>query len=271
MADDFDLGAYLARIRYGGPVRADLATLTALHAAHVAAIPFESLDPLTGRPVKLDLDALQAKLVRGRRGGYCFEQNHLFRGALEAIGFEVAGLAARVVWMSPPGAPLGPRLHMLLKVDIAGTAYLADVGFGAHLQDAPLRLEVGPEQSTGVARYRLEQEGELLALEVRQNDDWRRAYVFDLTPQLPSDYVAPNWYASTSPEFLFTSLLVAERLTPQARYNLVNTRLTERRTDGTISERTLASADELAAALDEVFDIEPPVPAAEMFAKIAAG
>ena len=66
-------------------------------------------------------------------------------------------------------------------------------------------------------------------------------------------------------------MLVVERLTPAARYNLVDTRLTERRTDGSVTERTLASADELATALDEVFDIEPPVPAAEVFAKIAGG
>ena len=269
MPDAFDLDAYFARIGYGGPANADLATLSALHAAHVAAIPFESLDPLVGRPVKLDLASLQAKMVRSRRGGYCFEQNHLFRGALETIGFAVDGLAARVAWMSPPGAPLGPRLHMLLKVEVGGAPWLADVGFGAHLQDGPLRLEVGPEQATGAARYRLQRDGELLALEVHQAGDWRRPYVFDLTPQLPSDYVAPNWYASTSPEFLFTSLLVVERLTPEARYNLVDTRLTERRMDGTTRERLLESADAFGAALDEVFGIEPPVPAAEVFAKIA--
>ena len=271
MAGDFDLDAYFARLGYGGPARPDLATLSALHAAQVAAIPFESLDPLTGRPVRLDLESLQAKLVRSRRGGYCFELNHLFRGALEAIGFQVTGLAGRVVWMSPPGAPLGARLHMLLKVDVGGAPYLADVGFGAHLQDAPLRLEVGPEQETPVARYRLQREGELTALAVLQAGEWRRAYVFDLTPQLPPDYAIANWFASTSPEFLFTSMLVAERVTGAARYNLVNTRLTERRTDGSFSERTLASADDLAATLDEVFGIEPPVPPAELFARIAAG
>jgi len=114
MAGDFDLDAYFARIGFGGSAGPNLATLTALHAAHVAAIPFESLDPLFGRPVKLDLDSLQAKMVGRRRGGYCFEQNHLFRGALEAIGFTVTGLGGRVVWMSAPDAPLGPRLHMLL-------------------------------------------------------------------------------------------------------------------------------------------------------------
>ena len=192
MPDDFDLDAYLARIGYGGPVRPDLATLTALHVAHVAAIPFESLDPLTGRPVKLDLASLQAKMVQGRRGGYCFEQNHLFRAALEEIGFSVTGLGGRVVWMSPPGAPLGARGHMLLKVDIAGRPYLADVGFGAHLLDAPLRLEEGPEQATPAATYRLQREGDLIALAVRQGEAWRRAYVFDLIPQLPSDYAVAN-------------------------------------------------------------------------------
>jgi N-hydroxyarylamine O-acetyltransferase len=271
MADDFDLDAYFARIGYGGPAKPDLATLSALHAAQVNAIPFEGLDPLTARPVKLDLASLQAKLVRSRRGGYCYELNHLFRAALQAIGFQVTGLGGRVTWMSPPGAPLGARLHMLLKVDVAGAPYLADVGFGAHLQDAPLRLEIGPEQETPASRFRLQREGDNIVLCAWQTGEWRRAYAFDETPQLPSDYMIGNWYASTSPDFPFTSTLVVERLTPEARYNLVNTRLTERRTDGTASERMLASANELATTLDQVFGIEPPVPAAEVFAKIAGG
>jgi N-hydroxyarylamine O-acetyltransferase len=171
--------------------------------------------------------------------------------------------------MSPPDAPLGPRGHMLLKVDIAGAPDLADVGFGAHLLDQPLRLEEGLEQTTPFATYRLQREGDLLALTVRQGDGWRRAYVFDLTPQLPADYAVANWFTSTHPEILFTNTLLAERLTGEARYNLINTRFTERRRDGIASERTLASAGELAQVLDEVFDIEPPVPAAEVFARIA--
>src|SRR6185312_3980843 len=251
MSDAFDLDAYFARIGYGGPARADPQTLGALHARHVAAIPFESLNPLVGLPVRLELAALQAKMVGSRRGGYCFEQNHLFRGALEAIGFGVTGLGARVVWNALPGAPLGPRTHMLLQVEAAGQSYLADVGFGAHLLDAPLRFEPGAEQRTPAARYRLERDGELLALAVWLNDAWRRAYVFDLTPQLPADYMISNWYCATSPDFLFTSMLVAERLTADARYNLINTRLTERRRDGAVSERTIETADELGRVLEE--------------------
>jgi N-hydroxyarylamine O-acetyltransferase len=266
---DFDLDAYFARIGYGGAARPDLETLSALHAAQVAAIPFENLDPLTGRSVRLDLASLQAKLVQGRRGGYCFEQNHLLLGALAALGFQATGLGARVVWMSPPDAPLGARLHMLLKVDLPEGPYLADVGFGAHLLDAPLRLETGAEQTTPTATYRLQQEGDLLSLAARLGDEWRRAYVFDLTPQLPSDYAVANWYTATNPDFLFTEMLIAERLTASARFNLVNTRLTERREGGAAGERTIDSAAELGRVLDEVFDIEPPVPVAEIFAKIA--
>jgi N-hydroxyarylamine O-acetyltransferase len=105
MTQDFDIETYLARIGYDGPRAADLATLRAIHRRHPAAIPFENLDPLLGRPVALDIEALQEKLVRGRRGGYCFEENALFAAALEALGFAVTRLAARVRWGRPPESP----------------------------------------------------------------------------------------------------------------------------------------------------------------------
>ena len=130
MNEGIELDAYLARIGHDGPLAPDIATLAALHDAHVRAIPFEAIDPLLGRPVSLDLSAVQDKLVARRRGGYCFEQNLLFKAVLECVGFPVIGLAGRVRWMSPPGAPLGPRTHMFLRVDTPEGAYLADVGFG---------------------------------------------------------------------------------------------------------------------------------------------
>jgi arylamine N-acetyltransferase len=91
--------------------------LEAVHRAHAVAIPFENLDVRLGRPIRLDLASLQAKLVAGRRGGYCFEQNTLFAAALEALGFRVTRLAARV---RLGAARLLPRTHMLLGVDVGG-------------------------------------------------------------------------------------------------------------------------------------------------------
>src|SRR5262245_49690105 len=94
--DTIDLAAYFERISYAGDTSPSRATLEALHLAHATHIPFENLDVLLGRPIRLDLASLQAKLVRDRRGGYCFEQNRLFASVLESLGFAVTTLAARV-------------------------------------------------------------------------------------------------------------------------------------------------------------------------------
>src|ERR1700744_2551539 len=168
MDSEFRLQKYLARIGYSGPVAADLATLKALQTSHLDAIPFEAIDPLLRRPVKLDLASIQAKVVDGSRGGYCYEHNLLLRAALQTIGFEVTGLAGRVRWMSPPGSPLGPKTHMLLKVDLADGPYLADAGFGACLLDAPLQLKTDAEQTPALGTYRLAPSDGLLALEAKR-------------------------------------------------------------------------------------------------------
>ena len=268
LTEPFDLDGYLRRIGFEGPARPDLKTLSAIHALHVAAIPFEAIDPLIGRPAKLDIASLQAKMVRSRRGGYCFEQNTLFKAALEAMGFAVTGLAGRVAW-SGDGVPLGPRSHMFLTVDLPEGPYLADVGFGAHLLDAPLRLTPDLEQRTAWALYRIEREGPDFALAARYGEGWRRAYVFDLSTQTPADYDMANWYTSTHPDCLFTKVLIAERLGHDVRRNLVNTWLTERWRDGRVEERTLASAAELGEVLDELFGIETPEPISRLYARIA--
>src|SRR5258707_12618198 len=130
MSNGFRLDNYLARIGFRGTVEPNFATLAAFHAAHVNAIPFEDFDPLLRRPVRLDLTSVQDKLVDGRRGGYCFEQNALFRAALEAIGVKVTGLGGSVRWMSPADGPPGPKVDMILKDEPPGGPYLPDVRFG---------------------------------------------------------------------------------------------------------------------------------------------
>ncbi len=90
-----DLDAYLARLDYRGERAPTAAVLAAIVDHHMLAIPFENLDVLLGRGVRLDLPSLQAKLVDARRGGYCFEHATLVAAALEAIDFTVARHAAR--------------------------------------------------------------------------------------------------------------------------------------------------------------------------------
>lgn len=269
MASEFRLDRYLARIGYAGELAPDLATLAALQAAHVDAIPFESFDPLLRRPVPLDLASLQAKLVDGRRGGYCFEQNLLFKAVLEAIGFAVTGLTARVRWMSPADSPLGPREHMLLKVDLPEGPYLADAGFGACLLDAPLQLRTDIDQPTAMGTYRLSEADGHYWLSARQPDGWRVKYVFDLQPQIQADYELGNWYTSTSPLAPFISVLIMERLARDKRYKLIDRRFVVEHRDGDVaSERVLGSPEEMRQLLEETFNVVPPAPVEEIFARL---
>src|SRR5262249_29474547 len=115
----FDLPAYLSRIGEPQPAGADMAALNALHRAHLAAIPFENLDIQMGLPIDLDPASLQNALVRRRRGGYCFQQNALFRLALDSLGFATRPLEARVRWNA--GGATRPRTHMVLSVVVDGT------------------------------------------------------------------------------------------------------------------------------------------------------
>ena len=270
MSSEFRLSNYLARIGFSGTLRPDLATLAALHAAHVNAIPFEGVDPLLGRPVKLDPGSVQEKLVDSRRGGYCFEQNLLFKAALEAIGFKVTGLGGRVRWMSPPDSPLGPREHMLLTVDLPEGPYLADVGFGACLLDSPLQLKPDLEQRTAMGTFRLSKADGLFSLSAKQPAGWRVKYAFNLEPQIQSDYELGNWFTSTSPLAPFISTLIMERLSRDKRYKLVNRSFSIEARDGEVAaERSIGSAEELRQILDEVFNVAPPAPVEEIFTRIS--
>ena len=271
MSSEFRLDRYLERIRVGRTVAPDLPTLKCLHAAHVAAIPFEALDPLLGRPVTLDIASLQGKLVDSRRGGYCHEQNSLFKAALEAIGFKATALGARVRWVYPPESPLGPRTHMLLLVDLPEGRFIADVGFGVCVMDAPLEFKIGVEQRTAMGTYRLAEAEGLLWLSAKQPNGWRTMYAFNLEPQIPADFELANYYTSTSPNVVFTSTLIVERVGRDNRQKIVNRRFMIEARDGQLlSEQILESAEELATVLDKTFGVTTPAPADELLSRIRA-
>ncbi|MDI4666772.1 arylamine N-acetyltransferase [Xanthobacter autotrophicus] len=267
---DLSLSAYFSRIGYTGSPRPDLSTLAELQALHVRAIPFEGLDPLVGCPVKLDLPAIEAKLVASRRGGYCFEHSVLFKSVLEQIGFAVTGLTGRVRWMSPPDSPLSPREHMLLSVEVEGEKRLVDVGFGACLIDEPLRFVTDVEQPTALGTFRLSAADGLFYLAARQPAGWRTMYVFDLVPQIHADYELGNWYTSTSPNVPFLHILILERLSGDRRHKIIADRyIIEGRDGERLEEHPIESADQLERLLDDVFGISPPVPAADLLARVA--
>jgi arylamine N-acetyltransferase len=250
---DRDLAAYLTRIGVTASGAPDLATLRAIVTGHVTTIAFENLDPFTGRDVHLDAAALMAKLVRGGRGGYCFEQNLLLRGALDALGYRTTGLSGRVVWGRPPGAPVPSRTHMLVRVDLPEGPHLVDVGFGGLTLTGVLALEPDVEQATPHEPFRLQPDGDSFLMQARLGETWHSLYRFDLTPQHPIDYELANWYVSRHPSSPFVNGILAARPAPDRRYALGGQALSVYHLDGRAERRELATPTELITALEEQF------------------
>ena len=213
----FDLDAYLARVNYSGDRNATTQTLCAVHRAHATHIAFENLDIHLGKPIRLDLASLQAKIVRDRRGGYCFEQNTLLATALESLGFNVTRLAARVRFGS---GEVRPRTHMVLKVEAEGKSWLCDVGFGGWGLLEPILLADGVESKQGAWTFQLRREGDEWILACPQCPVGADQYAFTLEPQLPVDYEPPNHFCSTHPQSHFVQTLTAQLPTENVRYIL---------------------------------------------------
>ena len=203
-------------------MRPTVETLRALVAAHNASIPFENLDPLLGTPVAdLSANALTDKLLRRRRGGYCYEHNGLMRYVLSELGFEVDPLAGRVVWMNPSSA-LPAQTHQVLSVTVPGLdgPLLVDVGFGGQSLTSPIRLEQGPVQTTRHEPYRLRDHDGDYVLEAEIRDEWQPLYTFNTRPQPRIDLEVGSWYVSTHPASPFVTGLTAALVTDDARWNL---------------------------------------------------
>jgi N-hydroxyarylamine O-acetyltransferase len=251
----FDLDAWCRRIGYDGPRTPNLATLRAVIAAHADAIAYESIDVLLDRPPKLDLASLQRKMIGGKRGGYCFEQNMLFRGALRALGFTITSLQARVVRGLAVDAPR-PALHMVLKVDLPEGAHLADVGFGNLAPTAPLALTPDLEQETPHEPMRLTAMGDELLLQSKLGDRWEHIYRVVALPRVDAEYEICNWFTASHPDSPYRSNLIAARPGPnRTRITLFNARLTVRHSDGTVERTVLDGAAAYRDALGDLFHV----------------
>jgi N-hydroxyarylamine O-acetyltransferase len=249
-----DLDAYFRRVGYDGPRMATLDTLRQLHNLHPQAIAFENLDPLLGRPVRLDPASLQAKLVEGGRGGYCFEHNTLFANVLRQLGFKVQEATARVRWSVPPGVKT-PRTHCLLFVEAEGEDYLIDVGFGGNVLTAPLKLASREEQKTPHEDFRLVDEDDRVVQEAKINGNWTPLYAFDFADTHPVDYEMGNWLTSTHPNSIFVNGLLGARSEPGKRYALRDNKLAVHTINGGTQKQSLGSASELRDALTDLFNL----------------
>ncbi|WNV85435.1 arylamine N-acetyltransferase [Umezawaea sp. Da 62-37] len=264
-----DLDAYLTRVGHHGDVAPDLATLRALHVAHVDAIPFDNLDPLLGRTeVPLDLDSVQEKILRQGRGGWCLEQVVLTAAVLDRIGFTFTAFAGRT--RSRTGKKFGPALHVALCVELDGERWIHDVSFGAYGLHEPMRLEDG-SRLDGDWSFDLVREptGEQVMRFLRPEGPME-VYGFTTDVRYPSDFELLNHFCLTHPRSPFNRRMVLQRTRPEVRHLLVGNVLTEIRPGEPETSRELDEAEALSAP-EEVFGITLEPGDVRALAKTLAG
>lgn len=251
----FDQQAWLDRIGYSGTREPTLATLHHLIFAHSHAIAYESLDIMLGRTPRLDIPSLQRKMIAGGRGGYCLEQNMLFREGLRSLGYTITSLQGRVVRGMAIDAPR-PAIHMLLQVEMPEGPYLADVGFGNLAPTCALMLRSGMEQETPHEPMRfIDVRGEL-TLQAKLGDTWEHIYRVIPYPRYDGEYEITNWYTGTHPDAPYQSNIIAARPGPdRTRITMFNARVTLRHVTGEAERRLLKSEAEFKSVLREEFGL----------------
>jgi N-hydroxyarylamine O-acetyltransferase len=247
-----DLSAYLDRIGHSGPVAPTGAALAAIMRAHVASIPFENLDVQLGRPITGELEAIFAKLVERRRGGWCYEQNGLLGWALETIGFKVVRVAGGVMRASAGDSALGNHLALVVLLD---RPWLVDAGFGGSLAE-PIALAPAAHRHApydlGLARI--------------EDDYWRyeewirgRPFSFDFrfAPADPALLARQQASLQSDPESPFVLNLVAQRRTGDSHASLRGRVLTLSQGDG-YEEFLVEDAETLVETLRTRFALDVP-------------
>jgi N-hydroxyarylamine O-acetyltransferase len=241
--------AYLSRMAVTSPVAADAAALRILHRAHQVAVPFENLSIHLSEPISLDEAGLVDKIVRSRRGGFCYELNGGFALLLQALGAQVTLLAARVYGDGQIGPPFD-HLALAVRLPDGSGPWLADVGFGSH-SDFPLLLDSRSEQQDPAGRFQLT-DAEHGDIDVLRNGEPQ--YRIELRERSLADFVPTCWWQQTSPLSHFTANTICSRLTDDGRISISGRTLI--RTSGTArTEQQLASDDDLLAAYRDEFGI----------------
>jgi N-hydroxyarylamine O-acetyltransferase len=248
-----DLKAYFDRIAFTGEARTDLATLKALHRAHLLAIPYENLDVQLGRPVTTDPAVAFEKIVGRRRGGWCYEMNGVLGLALTEIGFKVTRLAGGVMRAVNGETAVGN--HLVLLIDLAGDLWMADVGLGGGTLE-PYPLAAGPLSFAGYGF-------DLDALE----DGWWRlrnhphfgapSFDFQTSAAEPAQLAERCDWLQTAPESIFVGHLIANRYRETEVLQLVD-RVLQRITPQRVEKSVIGSADELVTILADGFGLDMP-------------
>ncbi len=251
-ADQLD--AYLARIGMERPGSLDVDSLSRLHRAHLMAFTWEALDAFMGWPSSITPAAAHAKMVAGRRGGWCYEMNGLLGAALAGLGFRVTRLCGGVDRERLGDLAIGN--HLTLRVDL-DRPYLAEVGVADAIVE-PVPLAVGPFSQRGFDFSITLEEGGWLRF---NNHPRGIAKSFDFRPDHSDEatMAATHGWLMHDPGSPFTNALAVLRHTADGYISLQNDCL-RRVKANSLTEQFRTSTDHLAETFETVFDLDVPQP-----------
>jgi N-hydroxyarylamine O-acetyltransferase len=248
------LAAYLDRIGYVGSIAPTLETLIAVHRAQAYSIPYEGLDIQLGRSLDLDPGRIFEKLVRQRRGGWCYETNVLLGWALTEMGFEVRRITAGVHRRDRGDAAFGNHQTLLVSLDqgVGRESWLCDLGLGDALR-APIHLAEG-----------LHTDGTLVfELERLQDGCWRfhnhsygtpETFDFRDAPADENLFASQNRYLQTDSQSHFVLNAEAVCIAPQTSVTLLGRGLRHASAAG-VDKEFVETQEALDKALDLHFGI----------------
>ncbi len=241
----------LERINYSGELTPDLAVLFDLHEHHVRNVPFENQDVQHEVRIKLDLPHLFRKVVEHRRGGFCYELNHLFYHLLKNTGFAVEMISARTY----DEEELGPEFdHLALLIALDNKFWLADVGFG-DLFVTPVEVVADKVQFDGRHHFKVERTAESwLLLMSKDGKEYEKKYQFSTITRSIAEFEDQCHWKQYDPESYFVKNSIATLPTKRGRKSIFNDKFMVK-VDGERNDTMVKGNNHLTEILDKEFGI----------------
>jgi N-hydroxyarylamine O-acetyltransferase len=213
-----DIKRYLQRIQYQKTTKVSKEVLWELQKAHLLTVPFENLDIHYQQEISLDLATVFDKVVRDKRGGFCYELNGLFYFLLKSIGFDAKMVSGRV---ATGEGSYGPEYdHLAIIVRIEGIDYLVDVGFGRFsLEPLEIQTQLPIVDPLGLFQFDVYKK-EYLRINSLEKEVLVPQYIFSLKERVWAEFEEMCWFHQNSVASHFTQKKIMSILTPNGRITL---------------------------------------------------
>ena len=249
---EIDVEAYLKRLGLEKE-EPNIKFLRKLHSAHIHRIPFENLDIHYRRKILLDYSKIFDKIVRKRRGGFCYELNGLFYHLLYHLGYDCYVTSAQM--KNEEGEFDAPYGHMAIIANVDDKNYLVDVGFGNSFS-YPKEIQTGAVQMDYTTYWRFDKDpDENLLLQFSSNaSNFETKYRFAFEEKQIIQFMEMCEYHQTSEKSIFTQRKLITIKTEDGRVTLTDKKLKILKL-AEVEEIPILNEDEFLSKLEQYFGI----------------